>query len=281
MKKNSQYRIHLSALFAGTLLVLVQNISSSQPIDQEMMKKSSVVFVGTISQTGAASFAEVPVSNTTSVVKVDQILQQPSAISIKEGEEITLELKASLAPGTRSLFYTDGWILGQGVALREIGHTPLPATMSPAAQDDLRKQFFASRKAMMEAQFRARIDSADIVALGKVTSIQPSPPETQKRITEHDPEWHDAIVKVSKGVKGIPDGAEIVVRFPMSMDIAFYGAPKLGKGDERVMILRTDTRSGMGKAQVAGREVGAYIAEQPSDFLEKGQLQQVIELMKR
>ncbi|MDL1892401.1 hypothetical protein FBQ87_05865 [Sphingobacteriales bacterium CHB3] len=270
-----------SAWLITILFVLAPNNSPSQPINQEMMKKSSVVFIGTISQTGAASFAEVPVSSATSIVKVEQILQQPSAISIKEGEEITLELNESLASGTRALFYADGWILGKGVALREIGHTAISATMSSAAQDDLRKQFFASRKAMMEEQFRARIDSADVVVLGKVTSIQPSPAETGKRITEHDPEWHDAVVRVSKGVKGVSDGVEIVVRFPMSMDIAFYGAPKLKKGDEQVMMLRTDTRSGLGKAQVAGREIGTYIIEMPSDILEKGQLQQVFEILKK
>lgn len=281
MKKISHSTRQHSVWLLTILFVLARTISFSQPIDQEMMKKSSVVFVGTISQTGATSFAEVPVSSATSIVKVEQILQQPAAISIKEGEEITLELNENLPSGTRALFYTDGWILGKGVALREIGHTMIPGAMSSAAQDDLRKQFFASRKAMMEEQFRARIDSADIVVLGKVTSIQPSPAEKDKRITEHDPEWHDAVVKVSKGVKGVSDGAEIVVRFPMSMDIAFYGAPKLKKGDEHVMMLRTDTRSGLGKAQVAGREIGTYIIEMPSDILEKGQLQQVLEIMKQ
>ena len=268
-----------------SLFVVCRTELWSQSIDEEMMKHSSVVFVGTITKLGAATFSDVQVSANTSVVKVDELLQRPAAVSISAGQEITLELKTRLPVGTQATFYADGWILGKGIALREVGHVLSSAVSSGAARDTVRKKFFDSRRAMTEAQWRARIDAADVIALGEVVNIRPSSPEALqgnggKRITEHDANWHDAVVKVSKAVKGVAEGAEIVVRFPASMDVAFYGVPKFKEGDEKLMMLALDSRSGLKKAVLAGKEVTTCLVTKPSDVLEKSQLQQVIDIMR-
>jgi hypothetical protein len=277
----SAVRLMRVAFTTATLVLFLYQLARTQTFDANLMKQSSVIVVGTITKLGSATFPDVPISHNTSIIKIEQVLQKPAAISISAGDEITLELQSGTNVGARATFYADGWILGKGIALREIGRTPLAATTDTAQQTQTRKTFHETRRQIIEANIRARIDSADIVALGKVISIQPSTPEAHKRITEHEPNWQDAVVKVSKGLKGVADGAEVVVRFPASMDVAFYGMPKFNKGDERVMVLRTDTRSGLLKAMVAGKEVNAYMIEKPSDVLEKERWQQVMEIMKR
>ena len=89
-----------------------------------LMKQSSIVFSGTVSQLGAASFADVPKSAQTIVVRVDSVAKKPSAVSLKNGDSVTVEVKdpAAFQEGAHATFYTEGWIFGSGVAVKELGH---------------------------------------------------------------------------------------------------------------------------------------------------------------
>ena len=89
-----------------------------------LLKQSSIVFAGTVSQLGATSFAGVPKSAQTVVVRVDSVLKKPSAVSLKKGDNVTVELKdpSAFQQGTQATFYTEGWIFGSGVAVKELGH---------------------------------------------------------------------------------------------------------------------------------------------------------------
>lgn len=53
-----------------------------------------------------------------------------------------------------------------------------------------------------------------------------------QRISEHNPEWQEAIVEVQETLKGPAGASEIVVRFPASQDIMWVGYPKLKAGQE-------------------------------------------------
>ena len=86
--------------------------------------KSSIVFYGTVSQLAATSFADVPKSAQTIVVHVETILKKPAAVSLKKGDSVTVEVKdaSGFQEGTQATFFTDGWIFGSGVAVKELGH---------------------------------------------------------------------------------------------------------------------------------------------------------------
>src|SRR5260370_1708033 len=92
-------------------------------------KQSSIVFAGTVSQLGATSFAGVPKSAQTIVVRVDSVLKKPPAVSLKKGDNVTVEVKdpSAFRDGTQATFYTDGWIFGSGVAVKELGHEIPPS----------------------------------------------------------------------------------------------------------------------------------------------------------
>lgn len=99
--------------------------------------------------------------------------------------------------------------------------------------------------------------------------------------SEHDPDWQEAIVQVESEIKGGPDGQEIVIRFPGSLDVAWYGFPKFKAGEEGTFVLQKDNLSGSPKPMVAGAEVRAYIAGSRQDVLAKSEAQRVRTLMQQ
>src|SRR5437660_10020237 len=106
-----------------------------------LVKQSSIIFAGTVSQVAATSFAGVPKSAQTIVVRVDTVLKKPAAVSLKKGDDVTVEVKdpAAFQNGTQATFYADGWIFGAGVAVKELGHEFRPTggeTPKPAGVDE-------------------------------------------------------------------------------------------------------------------------------------------------
>src|SRR5207248_5118683 len=108
-----------------------------------LAKQSSIVFSGTVSQLGTVSFAGVPQSPQTIVVRVDTVLKKPAAVSLKKGDDVTVEVKdpAAFQNGTQATFYADGWIFGSGVAVKELGHEIVPGGGTPGAVGTAEKTF--------------------------------------------------------------------------------------------------------------------------------------------
>src|SRR5207253_9612853 len=63
--------------------------------------QSSIVFSGTVSQLGATSFADVPRSAQTIVVRVDSVLKKPAPVSLTRGDNVTVEVKDTDRKSTR------------------------------------------------------------------------------------------------------------------------------------------------------------------------------------
>src|SRR5690242_21613573 len=118
----------LKISFGGACLWLAlcgcTKAAAPQAMDRAALTtKSSIIFSGTVSQLATTSFADVPKSAQTIVVKVDSIEKKPAAVSLKKGDSVTVEVKDASAfqEGTHATFYTDGWIFGSGVAVKELG----------------------------------------------------------------------------------------------------------------------------------------------------------------
>src|SRR5256885_3852386 len=98
--------------------------ASAQGARAALVKQSDIIFIGTVTQVGAVAVPEVPASDRTIVVRVDQVLEKPAAIALSTGDSVTVQTArpGSLKPGTQATFYTTGWVFGRGVAVREVGH---------------------------------------------------------------------------------------------------------------------------------------------------------------
>src|SRR5580704_15956884 len=128
MEPGKQGRMNTSRFFlAGILWIsLLAPGALPQATDNQaaLVKQSSIIFAGTVSEVAATSFAGVPKSAQTIVVRVDSVLKKPSAVSLKKGDNVTVEVKdpGAFQPGAQATFYTDGWIFGSGIAVKELRH---------------------------------------------------------------------------------------------------------------------------------------------------------------
>ena len=257
--------------------------------EDTLAQQANFIFKGTVQKLKAATMTGIPVDDRTVVVRVDEVIQSPEALVDYAGREITVALggKKKLAAGEQAIFYTNGWIFGEGLAVRSLGERPATrsmAAMGVAPGDPVEN--------LANKQARVRFESADVVVSGRVTSIRLSPQEAAagkvrgaalaesvgttlaKPISEHDPLIQEAVVEVDAVHKGRHRSNEVVVRFPSSTDVKWYKAPKFRPGQQGFFMLHKDeTREKRGakealvSAMVSDTEAeGAMMALHPADF---------------
>jgi hypothetical protein len=130
------------------------------------------------------------------------------------------------------------------------------------------------------AALRQRIDSAELVVSGRVVEILEPPPSGTTRISEHDPNWQEAVIEVdevAKGDLGDDQVKQVVVRFAESSDIRWYQAPKFEVGQEGVWMLG-DTTAIAARAEL-GEEPGKYLALESADFVSMEQIDEIRSLV--
>ena len=273
-----------SAMFLAVLLALPGAAALGQMSRATLVKQSDIIFIGTVTQVGAVAVPEVPVSDRTVVVHVDQVLEKPAAVALGAGDSVTVQTAqhGSLKPGSQATFYTTGWIFGQGVAVREVGHelghSPVVATVQAAA-------VARARLDMNDADLKAHIQQAAMVVAGRVDQVRPAElaaaPARPKRISEHDAQWQEAIIQVQDGIKGAQAGEQVVVRFPTSLDVAWVGTPRFTVGQEGTFVLHKDSTTGSPNAMLAGRPVPAYTALHKVDVLSRQDATRVRALIRK
>ena len=168
-----QRRLLGSVSGVAVLLAVATACAQGQSPRAELLKKSSIVFVGTVERVGAASFSGVPVSPRTVVVRVDAVLEKPASVSLVQGDKATVEVQDSalFRGGMQATFYADGWIFGEGVAVREVGHEPSPVAMRTEAPGQNASEVSQTRKQLSDDELRARIQAADMVMVGSSMAL--------------------------------------------------------------------------------------------------------------
>ena len=267
------------------------------------------VFKGTVKKLKSATMKDVPVDDRTAVVTVDQIIEAPADLADYNGQDITVQLggRQKIKTGQELIFHTVSWMYGDSVAVRSLSQEPLKdshAAMLTSGVDP------AERRAQREQQ--EHFQTADLVVSGKVVAVRlpdeaaqtvkgagvvASEQPPSRPISEHDPKWREAVVQIDDVHKGVHKQKQVVVRFPASTDVMWYGAPKFHPGQQGFFLLhkteagkpktmRVKKRSGKRAATetvAAGPEVGAtetYTALDQMDFQpyhEPGGIKAIIE----
>lgn len=272
------------SLLAPAAVAFPQGMGSQAALVQQ----STIIFAGTVSQLGATSFADVPKSAQTIVVRVESVLKKPAAVSLKKGDNVTVEVKDPNAfrPGIEVTFYTDGWMFGSGVAVKELSHE-MGARGGKAGRAGVDERALGRiEEQISDQELKQRMASADFVVLARVTDIRPwtipDAASVPHRVTEHDPDWHDAVIKIESVLKGPkPKKNKLVVRFPQCNDVAWAHAPKFEKNQEGIFFLMKDEVSGAPVALLEGTEVNAYTCLRPGDWLPKSDAARVRSLLKK
>lgn len=243
------------------------------PREEDLVRRSRFIFKGTVRRLKAATMSSVPVTDRTVVVRVNEVIHAPESLSAHAGKDITVELSAGQKAkvGDELVFYTNGWLFGDSIAVRSEGHhavekTP-PAFRAPGGD---------AVKNLKDRDVREHFEGADLVVSGRVTSVrlpeESAGPIERLRPREHDPLWQESVVEVHGVHKGTHDQKTLVIRFPGSRDIAWHMAPKFSPGQEGYFILHKT-----GIKEPGARRVGAaaeaeaevrefYAALHPEDF---------------
>lgn len=237
----------------------------------------------TVEQVRASGVAALEASDQTAVVRVDQVLHAPAALSDLEGAEVTVQLAQAggLEQGEEVVLSANALLFGERLAVQEVAHEAVTE-----GHEALAARVGQARTAAVDQGMRDRVARANVIVSGRVADIR-VPQEPVAAIaaageaaapgpqSEHDPHWREAVISVDKTIKGEPP-AETTVLFPASEDVAWVGVPKLAAGQEGVFLLHRDVDVPQ-LAPAAAAEV--HTALSPLDVLpkdEEGRVQRLV-----
>ena len=143
------------------------------------------VFKGAVKKVGLATMKGIPVGDRTAVVRVEQVIEAPRSFAHYEGQDITVGLagKKKVSAGDEFIFYANGWIVGESVAVRSVKQEPV--TRSHAALLSRGGDPIEHKK---NRQLQERLEAADLVVSGKVTAVTiPPEPAIHTRAAEASP----------------------------------------------------------------------------------------------
>lgn len=244
------------------------------PKVEDLTQRSQFVFAGTVVALQAATMSAVPITPTTMVVKVDEVIHAPAGLGDHTGQEITVQAEKQwkLQVGDRAIFYTNGWLYGQSLAVLAIG---VQRVRKSTARQRQRVTLSIQNRADQELQ--THLASANLVIVGKVADVQEIPSDSRliaplssptRPVSEHDPQWQQAVIDVESVEKGNLAEGRVVVPFPASQDVMWYQVPKFHTGQEGIFLLHTDQ-------DVRGLAREALAVLHPLDIQPKDQLERI------
>lgn len=206
---------------------------------QRAVRESQFIFLGTVQKLGATTMPVVPVSPTTAIVRVDEVIAAPTSIGDQTGQQVTIALRRpdSVREGQQSVFFTEGWIYGDGLAVREVDRLDgRPATA------DLREAVAEAIQLNEEEDLADLLSRAELVVVGRIVrTVAVDRNEHRLPITEHDPDLHRAFVEVATLLKGeAPAQGQVSFLFANSRDVMWDRSPKPTEGQVGVWILLRD-----------------------------------------
>ena len=254
------FLMQLSVLLSSSSLV-AQNPNN---VDT-WIRQSTFIFVGTVVALNATTMNAVAANEGLAVVRVDKVISAPGAPPDLAGKNITVKLlpTAALRRGEAATFYTKGWLLGNSLAVIEVGH-------SVAAEAVSQEQVNAVHQQMADEDLQREMASAVAIVTGVVRSVQKS--KAPHIGSEHDPDWYQAEIVIRETLKGKPRGEAITVLFPHSDDVMWHNSPKFHEGQQGIWLLHVN------QVRLPGVQE-QYTALRPLDFQSEEQRERIQKLL--
>jgi len=250
---------------------------------------ATFVFQGTVKREKASNVKVISDTSRTAIVTVNKIISAPAELSGFVNQDVTVQLTFGerVRAGQVAVFYTNGLVFGENLAVRSEGHDPVKASGAKTPTVHARGATAAFRetvedhvRADAQRQIRKRVNDAPVVVSGKVVAVglPAAPPalaaaadglRRSKPISEHDPLWHEAVVEVDDVHKGSVGAKQVVLRFPSSTDVRWSRSPKFRVGQTGVFTLRPDVAAaptGFGVAAEAFRPSSTFTCLDAADF---------------
>jgi len=247
----------------------------STPQLDDPVREADVVFNGTVEEMAATTMDALDASDSTAVVRVDELVRAPAAFDGLVGQRITVLLRSagSMQAGEQATFFVNAALFGESVAVVEVGHR----TATAAAE--LAPQVAEVIDRLRDSEVRDRIAGADVVVTGRVAQVRAAPEQAVAAMqgmpgpmSEHDPRWMEAVLDVDSVLKGTTPQAPVVLMFPASIDVMWVNVPKFHAGQEATWLLHTDQ---VVPEVAAAAFPSIYTALDPRDVLPKEQTERL------
>jgi hypothetical protein len=226
-----------------------------------LSRRSGFVFVGEVERTNASTVALVKPTKELAVVRVGEVLRAPADFGERKGRRVTVRLATPARKGQQAVFFTVGWMSGEGLAVQEIGRQPATDIGT------MRKQMDEAEERSQQAELRKRVGEAEAVVVGKVAETRPFGDLELPPGSEHDPRWRLAVVVVEHAEKGdVKEGERLPFAYASSDDVMWFRAPKPEVGQRAVFLLHRRRLEERDEAVLA---VDAPIDVRPPEDLER------------
>lgn len=266
--------IFLTLLPGITLFLLVlqsvHGVSQSTNTTENLTREATFIFKGTVQQIGASNMSPVKVNSSTAIVRVDEVIYAPGAPPDLQGKQITVQLQESglVKPGFQAVFYTKGWLMGQSMAVIELGRQ---AQTAGSSTQSIRSQVNSTHQRMADEELQTELATSEAVVSARVVSVHAS--KIPHLGTEHDPDWYEAQLAVQSVIKGNLQSREVTLLFPHSNDVMWHRSPKFKEGQQGIFLLHRN------QARLPGIE-NQLTALNPLDFRPLEELNRVQRLVK-
>lgn len=193
------------------------------------------VFSGTVVRAHAATI-DLDDATSYAIVRVDRLLVGNAAFRALSGRVITVRLRRpeDAREGERRVYFTKGWYWGEDIGVIELQSVPAPSGKElERMQSDLDRQ----RREQDDRELAERLRTAELVVVGRVVQIRKA--DFPPLATEHDPDWHEAVIQVTRVLRGTPPGGQVTILFPATDDPMWRFAPKFNRKSEGIFLLRT------------------------------------------
>ena len=176
-------------------------------------------------------------------------------------------------------FFTNGWIYGASLALDAV------AAVKETERTAMAGLVRDSAAAGQDEVLKRRLDSAAMAVVGKVSQVEGAE-KGPTHISEHDPDWHEAVIDVDETVKGQQPAGKVSVLFPNSDDVRWHKITKYREGQQGIFLLqpgkRQDSRGIPPKVFAAIPEgSGVLTTLHTADFLPLDELGKVKSLLEQ
>jgi hypothetical protein len=197
--------------------------------------EAKFIFRGITEKIGEATLKEVSDASNCIIVKVTEVISAPPGFSDWTNRSVTVAVKGieRQKPGQEKVFYTNGWLYGEGLAVVEVS--------SVDGKEISNKQVIDRVNSAQDKKVTERLRSSELIVAGQITRIDTM--FNNKKQSEHDPDWATAVIRTDTLLKGNAGTSEIKFRFPVSDDVMWADAPKFSNGQKGIWLLRRKTNA--------------------------------------
>ena len=197
-----------------------------------LYEESRFIFKGRVTKLGTSNVRHIASIPSTVLTTVEEVLRGNDVLNALAGKMVTAVLdsgKAAVEPGEVRVFFANGLVYGESVAVRVVG--TIEPTEEALGQIKVLKELGATKP------LEERVAKADLIVIGRVVGLQGVEKQAAPD-SEHDPDWWIANVLVLSTIRGSKTIKEIEVLFANSRDIVWHQAPKLHSGESGLLLLQ-------------------------------------------